>query len=56
LYSKPSDRWEVNEVAKLCPETVAGLRAALEEMAHAVESGNVGELPPLAEDLVTQVD
>ena len=29
LYAKPSDRWEVNEVGKLCPEVVAGCKLRL---------------------------
>jgi arylsulfatase A-like enzyme len=29
LYVRPDDRWEANDVAKLCPEVVEELRAAL---------------------------
>jgi arylsulfatase A-like enzyme len=53
LYAKPSDRWEVNEVAKLCPDIVAGLQAAL---AETEQLGEDGELPPLADELATEVD
>lgn len=53
LYSKPSDRWEVNEVANLCPQIVESLQAALAELARA---GPTSRLPPLSEDLVKEVD
>jgi hypothetical protein len=53
LYSKPSDRWEVNEVANLCPEIVADLQAALAETAQA---GPESQLPPLGDALVREVD
>jgi arylsulfatase A-like enzyme len=53
LYAKPSDRWEVSEVANLCPEIVAGLQTALAESVAA----DVNEpTTPLAELLVTEVD
>jgi arylsulfatase A-like enzyme len=53
LYAKPSDRWEVSEVSKLCPHIVEALQAAL----AAMERGR-GEatLAPLDESLVTEVD
>jgi arylsulfatase A-like enzyme len=53
LYAKPSDRWEVNEVGRLCADVVAGLQAALAEFEH---SGAEGEMRPLADALVTEVD
>jgi len=53
LYSKPGDRWEVNEVASLCGEIVTGLQAALRETEQA---GQDRQLPPLAEALVTEID
>lgn len=53
LYTKPSDRWEVNEVGRLLPEIVSGLQAAL---AESLRAGETAELPPLPADLVTQVD
>ena len=53
LYAKPSDRWEVNEVANLLPEVVVGLQAARVEMEQADEaSKNL----PLAQPLVTEFD
>lgn len=53
LYAKPSDRWEVNEVADRCPEIAAGLA---ESLLQALERGDSADLPPLAEPLVTEVD
>jgi arylsulfatase A-like enzyme len=50
LYAKPSDRWEVNEVANLMPEVASGLQAAL------AQSDASAAAPPLAEALVTEVD
>lgn len=52
LYSKPSDRWEVNEVAKLLPEVTAGLQDALTELEQAGEA----TLPPLPDLLVSVMD
>jgi hypothetical protein len=53
LYAKPSDRWEVNEVSRLCPHVVAGLQAALAEISHA---GHEDQLPRLADELVIELD
>lgn len=53
LYAKPSDRWEKNEVGRLCGNVVTGLEAALKE---AEQVGQSGEFSPLADILVTEVD
>jgi Sulfatase len=53
LYAKPGDRWEVNEVAKLLPDIVVGLEAALDEFDR---GGITDPLAPLAEPLVSEVD
>jgi hypothetical protein len=53
LYAKPGDRWEVNEVANLCPEVAAGLQAAL---AECLGVDGADQTTPLAEPLVTEVD
>lgn len=53
LYAKPSDRWEVNEVARLLPDIAIGLQAALAELEQADEGSM---LSPLAEALITEVD
>ena len=52
LYAKPSDRWEVNEVARLCPQVVAGLQAALSQIC----AGHEDQLPRLADELVIELD
>lgn len=51
LYAKPSDRWEVNEVAKLLPDVVAALQAVLAAEAHSPDCRE-----PLPELLTAQVD
>jgi hypothetical protein len=53
LFAKPGDRWEVNEVANLCPEVAAGLQTAL---AESVAADGADQATPLAELLVTEVD
>jgi hypothetical protein len=50
LYAKPSDRWEVSEVAKLMPEVVEGLQAVLAEL---VQSG--GTSPASLADVLTTI-
>jgi arylsulfatase A-like enzyme len=45
LYVRPDDRWEANDVAKLCPEVVEELRAELPASGH----GNI-EVSRLKED------
>ncbi|MCE5266760.1 MAG: sulfatase-like hydrolase/transferase [Planctomycetaceae bacterium] len=52
LYAKPDDRWEVNDVASLCPDVVEGLQDALTQYEAALPAGRVHELPPLADMLV----
>jgi arylsulfatase A-like enzyme len=51
LYAKPSDRWEVNEVAKLLPDVVAALQSVLATEAHSPDCRE-----PLPELLTAQVD
>jgi arylsulfatase A-like enzyme len=55
LYSKPDDRWEVNDVAARLPDIVEALTAAAEQYTAAVRSGTVDDLPPLDEALVGDV-
>jgi hypothetical protein len=52
MYAKPSDRWEVNEVANLLPEVAEGMQAVL---AAEVELPGA-EVLPLAELLTTELD
>jgi arylsulfatase A-like enzyme len=47
LYTKPDDRWEVNNVADRCQEIAESMQAALGEYPQALGAGRVGELPPL---------
>lgn len=53
LYAKPGDRWEVNEVARLCPEIVAGMETALDE---ALGGDTSGEAAALSSALVDEID
>jgi hypothetical protein len=53
LYAKPSDRWEVNEVANLLPAVAEGLQAALDEIAARTPGD---EVVPLAELLTSELD
>jgi arylsulfatase A-like enzyme len=53
LYAKPSDRWEVNDVANLCPDIVAGMQDAMRQ--H-VEPGQGNAPAPLAPALTTELD
>jgi arylsulfatase A-like enzyme len=49
LYAKPDDRWESNEVARLCPDVAARLQAALHRW-HSSPGAN--EFQPLDLDLI----
>ncbi len=53
LYAKTGDRWEVNEVARLCPDVTTGLQAAFTQ---AEQAGSTDSLPPLANELVTEME
>ncbi len=53
LYAKPSDRWEVNEVANLLPDIVLGMQAALEEVQ---QSGPAADAASLDESLTCEMD
>lgn len=55
LYSKPDDRWEVNDVAARLPDIVAGLTAAADEYTAALLAGRSAELPPLDESLAGEM-
>jgi arylsulfatase A-like enzyme len=43
LYVRPDDRWEANDVAKLCPDVVEQLGRAMEELSLQIDQG--GPLP-----------
>jgi arylsulfatase A-like enzyme len=53
LYAKPSDRWEVNEVANLLPEIAAGLAAILNDSS---QSETANPPAPLPDVLTTELD
>src|SRR5262249_23784600 len=53
LYAKPSDRWEVNEVARLCPEVVDGMQSLLADISR---SGSAAAAQPLSQLLAAIVD
>lgn len=53
LYAKPSDRWEVNEVASRAGDIVASLQEALSELES---RGTADGLPPLPEPLLAEPD
>ena len=50
LYSKPDDRWEVNEVSARCPQIAETLRQLLGELERRARGGAV-EMSPLYEML-----
>ncbi|HEV3342264.1 MAG TPA: sulfatase-like hydrolase/transferase [Pirellulales bacterium] len=54
LFGKPDDRWEVNDVAQRCPEIVAAMRAAHDELARSL-AAREGELPALDELLASDL-
>ncbi len=51
LYLKPDDRWEVNDLARRCPDVVEAMRKALDDCQNASASGPT----PLDESLVCGV-
>jgi arylsulfatase A-like enzyme len=53
LFAKPDDRWEVNNVSQRCQEVVECLRDALSQYEQTLQSGQITDLPPLSEVLVS---
>ncbi len=51
LFAKPDDRWEMNEVASRCGDTVEELAAAADQFEQAAAAGRLASLPPLPESL-----
>jgi arylsulfatase A-like enzyme len=47
LYAKPSDRWDMNNVASRCQEVVECLQDALLQCELVLPTGRFSELPPL---------
>ncbi len=57
LYAKPDDRWEVNDVASLCPEVVESLTDALRQCERTLSSGGrPADLPPLDDVLINGLE
>ena len=51
LYTKPDDRWEVNNVVSRCREIAENLQNVLTDYEQAILSGRVSDLTPLDETL-----
>lgn len=52
LYTKPDDRWEINEVADRCRQVTVDLEQSLRDFETAAASGNPAALPELDQSLV----
>lgn len=56
LYAKPDDRWEVNDVVRLCPLIVRQLQQQGDEFARCLLANCRSSLPPLPEELIRAVE
>jgi arylsulfatase A-like enzyme len=56
LFTKPDDRWEMNNVASRCRDVVERLQAALTEYELALLASRVFDLPPLDDLLVNGIE
>ncbi|NQT16751.1 MAG: sulfatase-like hydrolase/transferase [Planctomycetes bacterium] len=56
LFTKPDDYWEVNNVADRCQPVVELLENAFLDHQRLLQSGRLGELPPLDEILLAGLD
>ena len=56
LFAKPDDRWEVNDVSDRCRDVVDGLREVFVQSERFLQTGQIGDLPPLEESLVRWVE
>jgi len=56
LYTKPDDRWEMNDVSSRCSDVVDAMRLALSDWGKISRGEEETELPPLDEILVTGLD
>lgn len=56
LFAKPDDRWEVNEVAGRCVETVEQLTSALHQFEELAHADRLLEMPGLPESLLDRED
>jgi arylsulfatase A-like enzyme len=55
LYVRPDDRWEANDVAKLCPEVVTGLTQAVADAERQIHDGGPVPAKKLPDELRTSV-
>ena len=53
LFVKPDDRWEVNNVSNRCLEIVESLQQARVQYEQTLHSGQIADLPPLEEVLIS---
>jgi hypothetical protein len=56
LYVKPDDRCQVNIVANCCREIVESLKQARGQYEQTLHSGQIGDLPPLDEALLSGLE
>jgi hypothetical protein len=56
LYVKPDDRWEVNNVSNRCLEIVESLQQARVQYEQTLHSGQIADLPPLEEVLLSGLE
>jgi arylsulfatase A-like enzyme len=52
LFAKPDDRWDVNDVAALCPQIVAQMLDQLRDFERAAEQQQLHQLPDLPVELL----
>jgi arylsulfatase A-like enzyme len=56
LFAKPDDRWEVSNVSDRCQEVVECLRDAIAQYEQTLHSGQIADLPPLSEVLISGLE
>jgi len=56
LFAKPDDRWEVNDVSDRCREVVERLGEVFVQCERFLQTGQIGDLPPLEESLAIGVE
>ena len=52
LFVKPDDRWEINNIASLCPEIVDAMRREMAASRQAAEGGQWAQQPELPAELL----
>lgn len=56
LFAKPDDRWEVNDISDRCQEVVECLQDVLAQYEQTMHSGQIADLSPLSEVLLTGLE